>query len=140
MRLCDTFHVPIVSFVDQPGFAVGTVAETQSTIRAGANAIAALYSLRSGYHAVIVRRAYGVGGAFLVDCGKAHDAGISWRFAWPSAETGSLPLDGGVVAAFKSQIAAAPDPKAALEEITKRIDNLRSPLRTAAAFSIEVGQ
>jgi acetyl-CoA carboxylase carboxyltransferase component len=58
--------------------------------------MAALYSLRSGYHAVIVRRAFGVGGAFLVDCGCAHDAGVNFRVAWPSAETGSLPLDGGI--------------------------------------------
>jgi acetyl-CoA carboxylase carboxyltransferase component len=43
VRLADTFHLPVVSFVDQPGFAVGTAAEAQSTIRAGANAIAALY-------------------------------------------------------------------------------------------------
>jgi acetyl-CoA carboxylase carboxyltransferase component len=108
------------------------------TIRAGAGAIAALYSLRSGYFAVIVRRAYGVGGAMLVDCGAAHPpGGANWRVAWPSAETGSLPLDGGVAAAFKSQLAAAPDPAAALKDLTQRIDNLRSPLRTAAAFSVE---
>lgn len=137
VRLCDTFHLPIISFVDQPGFAVGVQAEEEGTIRAGAAAIAALYSLRSGYFAVIIRRAYGVGGAMLVDCGKGHDAGINWRIAWPSAETGSLPLDGGVVAAFKSQIESAPDPSKALEELTQRIDNLRSPLRTAAAFSVE---
>lgn len=59
-------------------------------------------------------------------------SGVSWRVAWPSAETGSLPLDGGVAAAFKSQIQAAPDPQAALEALTRQIDNLRSPLRTAA--------
>ena len=73
----------------------------------------------------------------LVDCGSAHDAGVNWRVAWPSAESGSLPLDGGVEAAFKSQIAAAPDPAAALKALRRQIDNLRSPLRTAAAFSIE---
>ena len=137
LALLDTFHVPVVALVDQPGFAVGAAAERDATIRAGAAAIAALYGFRSGYFSLVVRRCYGVGGAALVDCGTAHAAGVNWRAAWPSAETGSLPLDGGVVAAFKSEIAAAPDPRAALAELTRAIDHVRSPLRTAAAFGIE---
>lgn len=137
IQMCDVFNVPVVSFVDQPGFAVGTSAEEESTIRAGAQAIAALYQLQSGYFCVITRRCYGVGGAFLADCGAAHDMGVHNRVAWPSAETGSLPLDGGIEAAFKKQIAAAPDPEAALVELRLTLEALRSPLRTAAAFGIE---
>jgi acetyl-CoA carboxylase carboxyltransferase component len=60
--LCDTFHVPVVSFVDQPGFLVGTEAERAGTIRHGASAIAALYQATVPWFTVIVRKAFGVGG------------------------------------------------------------------------------
>ncbi|MFQ5457317.1 MAG: acyl-CoA carboxylase subunit beta, partial [Myxococcota bacterium] len=66
---CTTFHLPIVSFVDQPGFTVGTVAEKAGTIRRGATAMAALYEATGPFFSVIVRRAFGVAGAALVDRG-----------------------------------------------------------------------
>ncbi len=132
LDLCDTFHVPIVNFVDQPGFAVGTAAERDATIRRGVGAIAALYQLSTPYFAVIVRRAFGVAGAAMVDCTTPR-----FRVAWPSGDWGSLPLEGGIEAAYRRVLADSDDPDALREELLGRLEAVRSPFRTADAFDIE---
>jgi acetyl-CoA carboxylase carboxyltransferase component len=130
--LCNTFHVPIVAFVDQPGFAVGTVAERAATIRRGVNLIAALYQVTVPFFSLVVRRAFGVAGAALVDRGNPNH-----RAAWPSGDWGSLPLEGGVEAAYRRDLEAAEDPAALREELLERFEAVRSPFRTAEAFDIE---
>jgi acetyl-CoA carboxylase carboxyltransferase component len=130
--LCDTFHVPIVSLVDQPGFAIGTEAEHEATIRAGVKAIAALYQLTVPFFSVIVRRVFGVAGAALVDRGDPD-----LRVAWPSGDWGSLPLEGGIEAAFRRELASAEDPEARRRELLSSFEAIRSPFRTAEAFDIE---
>lgn len=130
--LCDTFHLPLVDFVDQPGFAVGTKAEAEGTIRHGAAAIAALYQMTVPYFVVIVRRSFGVAGAALVDAGLPH-----MRVAWPSGDWGSLPLEGGIEAAFKRRLAEAEDADALRDELLASFEEVRSPFRTAEAYDIE---
>ncbi len=130
--LCDTFHVPIVSFVDQPGFAVGSVAEQAGTLRSGVAFIAALYQLTVPFFSVIVRRVFGVAGAALVDRGEPD-----LRVAWPSADWGSLPLEGGIEAAYRRRLAEADDPEALRAELLAGFEAIRSPFRTAEAFDIE---
>jgi acetyl-CoA carboxylase carboxyltransferase component len=130
--LCDAFHVPIASFVDQPGFTVGVEAERLATIRRGATAIAALYQATVPFFSVIVRRAFGVAGAALVDRGDPD-----LRVAWPSGDWGSLPLEGGIEAAFRRQLEEAADPAALRRKILDSLEAVRSPFRTAEAFLIE---
>ncbi|HSF85353.1 MAG TPA: carboxyl transferase domain-containing protein [Acidimicrobiia bacterium] len=130
--LCDTFHLPVVNFVDQPGFAVGSKAEQASTIRHGAAAIAALYQMRIPYFVVILRRTFGVAGAAMVDAGEPH-----LRVAWPSGDWGSLPLEGGIEAAFKRRLAEADEPDSLRNELLAGFEAVRSPFRTAEAFDIE---
>jgi acetyl-CoA carboxylase carboxyltransferase component len=57
--------------------------------------------------------------------------------AWPSASWGSLPLEGGIEAAYRAEIDAADDPQAKLEEIEERLNRLRSPFRTAEPFWVD---
>lgn len=130
--LCNTFHLPIVAFIDQPGFAIGTVAEKAATIRRGVNLIAALYQITVPFFSLIVRRAFGVAGAALVDRGSPNH-----RAAWPSADWGSLPLEGGVEAAYRRDLEAADDPNALRAELLGRFEAVRSPFRTAEPFDIE---
>jgi acetyl-CoA carboxylase carboxyltransferase component len=130
--LCDAFHVPVASFVDQPGFTVGVEAEKAATIRRGATAIAALYQASVPFFSVIVRRAFGVAGAAFVDRGDPD-----LRVAWPSGDWGSLPLEGGIEAAFRRQLAEAADPEALRRQILDGLEAVRSPFRTAEAFLIE---
>lgn len=130
--LCDTFHLPIVNLVDQPGFAIGPEHERAATLRRGVRAIAALYQLSVPYFSVILRRVFGVAGAALVDRGTPN-----MRVAWPSADWGSLPLEGGIEAAYRRALAAADDPDALRAELMEEFEAVRSPLRTAEAFDIE---
>lgn len=130
--LADTFHLPVVHLVDQPGFLIGTEAERAATIRFGARALAAVYQASVPWCSVILRRVFGVAGA-------AHQnaARLSYRYAWPSGDWGSLPLEGGIEAAYRAQLEAAEDPDALRAEIEERMNLVRSPFRTAEAFMIE---
>lgn len=130
--LCDTFNLPIVNFVDQPGFMLGAAAEEQGTIKRGVRALAAVYQARVPWATVIVRRAYGVAGA-----GHQNHARWNYRVAWPSGDWGSLPIEGGVLAAYRREIEASPDPARRQAEIEEQLSALRSPFRTAESFNIE---
>ena len=130
--LCDTFHLPVVNFVDQPGFLIGTRAERAGTARYGARAMAAVYQATVPWLSVILRRVFGVAGAAM---GNAQ--ALNLRYAWPSGDWGSLPIEGGVQAAYKRDIESSPDPDARRREIEAMLNELRSPFRTAEAFGIE---
>jgi acetyl-CoA carboxylase carboxyltransferase component len=130
--LAETFHLPVVNFVDQPGFVIGVEAEKAATIRAGARAMMAAYEATVPWCSIIVRKVFGVAGAAH---GNAH--GLNLRYAWPSGDWGSLPLEGGIEAAFKSLLADADDPEALRKEILERMEAVRSPFRTAEHFGIE---
>jgi acetyl-CoA carboxylase carboxyltransferase component len=79
-----------------------------------------------------VRNVFGVAGVAHVPANR-----FALRYAWPSAWWGSLPLEGGIEAAYRAELDAAEDPKAKLAEIEDRLNALRSPLRTAEAFWVE---
>ena len=130
--LAQTFHLPVAHLVDIPGFLVGRQAEEQATIRHGVRAMAAIAQASVPWCAIILRKAYGVAGAAHMNSGR-----FNLRYAWPSGDWGSLPIAGGLDAAYKSELEASDDPKAKLEEIEERLNRLRSPFRTAERFMIE---
>ncbi|HEV8673894.1 MAG TPA: carboxyl transferase domain-containing protein [Methylomirabilota bacterium] len=130
--LCDTFHLPVVNFVDQPGFLIGVAAERAGTVRKGVRALSAIYQATVPWVTIIVRRVFGVAGA-----GHANVQALNLRYAWPSADWGSLPLEGGIEAAYRRELEAAPDRAGLQAEIEARLNALRSPFRTAEAFGIE---
>jgi acetyl-CoA carboxylase carboxyltransferase component len=130
--LCDTFHLPVVNFVDNPGFLVGTQAEKRGTIRKGVRALTAVYQASVPWCSIIVRKAFGVAGA-----GHQNFARSSPRYAWPSGEWGSLPIEGGVEAAYKRVIAASDDPDAKRRELEANLESLRDPILTAESFGVE---
>jgi acetyl-CoA carboxylase carboxyltransferase component len=130
--IADTFHLPVVNFVDQPGFVIGVAAERAGTIRKGATAMAAIYQATVPWAAVMVRRAYGVAGAAHMN--HSH---YNLRVAWPSGDWGSLPIEGGLEAAYRRDLENAPDPAALRAEIEAKLNAVRSPFRVAEAFGIE---
>jgi acetyl-CoA carboxylase carboxyltransferase component len=127
--LCDTFHLPIVSLVDEPGFMIGPEAEQAATIRHGTATLFAIMQSTVPWVSVIVRKVYGVAGA-------AHFGPGGMVFAWPSAESGALPLEGGVAVAYRREIEAAPDPEARRREIEERLAAQRSPYARAESFNV----
>ncbi len=130
--LAETFHLPIVHLVDCPGFQVGLAAESSAVIRWGVRALAAICQTSVPWCSIIIRNVYGVGGL-----GHQPGGRVALRYAWPSASWGSLPLEGGVEAAYRAEIDAAPDPAARRTEIESRLNALRSPFRSAESFWIE---
>jgi acetyl-CoA carboxylase carboxyltransferase component len=130
--LAETFHLPVVHLTDCPGFQVGLAAERGAVIRWGVRAITAINQSRIPWCSVLVRNVYGVGGL-----GHQPGSRMALRYAWPSASWGSLPLEGGIEAAYRSDIAESDDPAAKLAEIEARLNRLRSPFRTAESFWVE---
>ncbi|MEE8556852.1 MAG: carboxyl transferase domain-containing protein, partial [Myxococcota bacterium] len=128
----DTFHLPVVNFVDNPGFLIGVAAERSGTIRKGARAIFAIYQATVPWCSILVRRVFGVAGA-----AHGNHTRLNLRYAWPSGDWGSLPLEGGIEAAYKRELEAAEDPERLRLEIEERLNAVRSPFRTAEGFGIE---
>lgn len=130
--LAETFHLPVVYLMDCPGFMIGLEAEKSATIRHGVRAMAAVNQTTVPWCTIIVRNAFGVAGVVHQPADR-----YSMRYAWPSAYWGSLPLEGGIEAAYRADIEAADDPKAKLQEIEERLNKLRSPFRSAEKFWVE---
>ena len=132
LQLCDTFHLPMVYFADEPGFMVGPEQQRQGIVRAGAKMLCATLRTRMPWISIVTRQLYGV-------AGQCHDrpSGMFKRVAWPSGHWGSMHIAGGVSAAYRRVIAESDDPEAKRLEIEDRLEALASPFRTAEAFNIE---
>ncbi|WP_134323231.1 acyl-CoA carboxylase subunit beta [Cumulibacter soli] len=130
--LAETFHLPVVHLVDQPGLPIGSEAERAGTMRYAVRATSAVYQASVPWCSIIIRRAFGVGGA-----AHSNAERVQIRYAWPSAEWGSLPNEGGVDAAFRSHIENSDDPAAERARLIAEMDAVRSPMLTAEDFGVE---
>ncbi len=127
--LCEAFHLPVLSFVDEPGFMIGSEAESAATIRFGTEAMFAVVQSTVPWASVIVRKTYGVAAA-------AHFAPNAHVLCWPSAEGGALPAEGGVAVAFRREIAAAANPEARRRELEARFVGRPSAFPRAESFGV----
>lgn len=132
MEICDQFGLPIVYFVDVPGLMVGPEAEANGVIKKGMRALWMTASITVPILNVNVRRCYGFGGAVT-----SNGSRMTARFAWPSAEFGGIPIEGGVDAAFKRIIESAPDPEGKRQDIERRLERLLSPFPVAENLIVE---
>ena len=132
VELCDAFHLPLIFLVDVPGFMIGVQAERIGTLRAGMRAMHVAMQATVPMLTVIVRKCYGMAGATTFSNNSLH-----YRIAWPSAEVGSMPVEGGVTAAFRQKIQESDDPQETTRELEEEIRSLGSPFRTAEAFAVE---
>jgi acetyl-CoA carboxylase carboxyltransferase component len=130
--LANTFHLPVVHLVDVPGFVIGTESEKAGTIRFGARALSAIYQAKVPWCSIIIRKVFGVAGA-----GHTAHQRVHYRYAWPSGDWGSLPVEGGIEAAYRAELDAAPDREKLRIEIEERLNKFRSPFRTAETFLVE---
>ena len=133
LQLCDTFHLPLVDFADEPGLMVGIDSERDGIERAGARLVCATCDSRMPWITFVIRRLYGVGG-------QTHHraSGMFRRYAWPSSNWGSMHIAGGVSAAYRREIEAATDPDAKRSEIEARLQAVASPFRTAEATGQDI--
>ena len=115
VRTCDAFNVPVVTFVDVPGFLPGTSQEWGGIIRHGAKLLYAYCEATVPKLTVITRKAYG--GAYDV-MGSKH-IGADFNFAWPTAEVAVMGSDGAVNIVFRKELEAADDPVARRAELVE---------------------
>lgn len=138
LKFLDTFNIPLVQFVDVPGYAIGTVAERTATMRHGVALGTTYFSTTMPVFSVITRKAYGVAGGIMLDCRDPR-----MRIAWPSGEWGSLPLEGGLEVGHAAELKKIEkvSGKEAREKRYKELDEeyrrLMNPVRTANAFGAE---
>ena len=130
--LAEQFGMPVIHLVDNPGFMIGLEAERTATIRRGVETMNAIYKSTVPWASVIIRKAYGVAGAAM-----SNHTRFQYRFAWPSGDWGSLPIDGGVEVAYQSELSKSKDPEKTLAEIKDRLAKVTSPFRTAEKFAVE---
>jgi acetyl-CoA carboxylase carboxyltransferase component len=131
-EMCDQFHIPLVHLVDVPGFMIGLESERMGTLSFGMSAMCQVMQATVPRVTVIIRKCYGMAGALNYVNNRLH-----YRIAWPSAEFGSIPIEGGVAAAFRREIESSPDPDKRRKEIEEEIHSYESPFRTAEKFAVE---
>ena len=129
VETCDAFHLPMLSFVDEPGFMIGPEAERAATIRFGMEALFAVLQARVPWVAVVLRKSFGV--AQGVHYGR--DCTV---LAWPSMQSGALPVESGVALAFRREIEAAPDPAARRRELEAEMEAAQSVFPRAEEFGV----
>ncbi|WP_220184186.1 acyl-CoA carboxylase subunit beta [Thermoactinomyces mirandus] len=120
IRFCDAFNIPVVNFVDVPGFLPGTNQEYGGIIRHGAKMLHAYSEATVPKLTVIIRKAYG--GAYLAMCSR--DLGADQVFAWPGAEIAVMGPDGAANIIFRKEIKTSDNPQAAREEMIKEYRHL----------------
>ena len=113
VRFCNAFNIPLVTFVDVPGFLPGVAQEHNGIIRHGAKMLYAYSAATVPKITVVLRKAYG--GAYLAMCSK--DLGADRVFAWPTAEIAVMGAEGAAEIVFRREIAEAEDPAAKRAEV-----------------------
>jgi acetyl-CoA carboxylase carboxyltransferase component len=129
VELCDAFNLPIVSFVDEPGFQIGPDAERAGTIRAGMETMFAVLQTRVPWIAFVLRKSFGVAQGI-------HFGPGCTVLAWPSMQSGALPVESGVHLAFGKEIAEAPDPEARRRELEEEMFAAQSVYPRAEEFGV----
>ena len=115
VRFCNAFNIPLVTFVDVPGFLPGVAQEHGGIIRHGAKMLYAYSAATVPKVTIVLRKAYG--GAYLAMCSK--DLGADKVFAWPTAEIAVMGAEGAANIVFKKEIAEADDPVARKAELVE---------------------
>jgi acetyl-CoA carboxylase carboxyltransferase component len=123
VRTCDAFNIPLLTFVDVPGFMPGTDQEYGGIIRHGAKLLYAYCESTVPRIQIITRKAYG--GAYVVMNSKSIGADLA--YAWPSAELAVMGPNGAVEIVYRRELAEAPDPASRraelIDEYTERYAN-----------------
>jgi methylmalonyl-CoA carboxyltransferase large subunit len=134
IRFCNAFNIPLITFVDVPGFLPGVEQEYGGIIRHGAKMLFAYSAATVPKITVVLRKAYG--GAYLAMCSKDLDA--DRVVSWPSAEIAVMGADGAVDIIFRNEIKNAEDPAERRQELVKEYrETFATPYAAAAHFQID---
>jgi acetyl-CoA carboxylase carboxyltransferase component len=134
VRFCDAFSIPLVTFVDCPGFMPGTVQEHGGIIRHGAKIVYAYAEATVPKLAVVARKAYG--GAYIVMSSKHIRTDLV--YAWPTAEIAVIGAEGAVNILYRKQLAGAEDPEEKrAEHVAQFREQFGNPYAAAASGHVD---
>ncbi|NLF10789.1 MAG: acyl-CoA carboxylase subunit beta [Anaerolineaceae bacterium] len=133
VRFCDAFHIPLVTFVDCPGFMPGTVQEHGGIIRHGAKIVYAYSEATVPKLCVVTRKAYG--GAYIVMSSKYIRTDLV--FAWPTAEIAVLGAEGAVNILYRKRLAEEQDTAARERFVAEFREQFGSPYAAAASGHVD---
>ena len=126
VRFCDAFNIPLVTFVDCPGFMPGSVQEHGGIIRHGAKIVYAYSEATVPKVCVVTRKAYG--GAYIVMSSKYIRTDLV--YAWPTAEIAVMGAEGAVNILYRKQLAEVENPEEDAGAVRRRVPRaVRQPLR-----------
>lgn len=128
IRFCNAFNIPLLTFVDVPGFLPGVQQEHNGIIRHGAKMLFAYSAATVPKVTVILRKSYG--GAYLAMCGK--DLGADRVYAWPTAEVAVMGAEGAAEIVFRKEIEEAEDKAAKRKEVIEEYRDVFSNPYVAA--------
>jgi acetyl-CoA carboxylase carboxyltransferase component len=134
VRLCDCFNIPLVTFVDSPGFLPGVNQEHRGIIRHGAKVLFAYADATVPKVSIVTRKAYG--GAYVVMSSKY--LGTDVTYAWPSAEIAVMGPEGATNILYRKQIEDAKDKEAERKKLTNEFrEQFLNPYAAAKAGYID---
>ncbi len=134
VRMCDCYNIPLVTFVDSPGFLPGVGQEHSGIIRHGAKVLYAYSEATVPKVTVITRKAYG--GAYVVMSSKY--LGTDVTYAWPSAEIAVMGAEGAVNILFRKKITSASNPAAERKKLVEEYrEQFNNPYYAARAGYID---
>ena len=134
IALCDAFGLPLVSFIDVPGFSIGSSAERTGLGRRSAKLVFEWGHASVPRVSIVLRKGYGLG-YFAMAGGRSFGADAC--FAWPSAEICAMSIEGAIDVAFRKEYEAAPDPMAHRQAMIAETRARIGALRGAEGFGID---
>lgn len=134
LALCDAYGLPLVSFIDVPGFSIGSGAERTNLGRRSAKLIFEWGHVSVPRVSVVLRKGYGLG-YFAMSGGRSFAADAC--FAWPTAEICAMSIEGAIDVAFRKEYERAPDPKKRRQEMIDETRARIGALRAAEGFGVD---
>jgi hypothetical protein len=134
IALCDAFGLPLVSFIDVPGFSIGSGAERTSLGRRSAKLIFEWGHASVPRVSVVLRKGYGLG-YFAMAGGRSFAADAA--LAWPSAEICAMSIEGAIDVAFRKEYLSAADPMKRRQEMIDETRSKTGALRGAEGFGVD---
>ncbi|QQS14337.1 MAG: acyl-CoA carboxylase [Rhodospirillales bacterium] len=134
IAMCDAFGVPLVSFIDVPGFSIGSGAERTGLGRRSAKLVFEWGHASVPRVSVVLRKGYGLG-YFAMAGGRSFGADAC--FAWPTAEICAMSIEGAIDVAFRKEYQSATDPMARRAEMIAETKRRVNALRAAEGFGID---
>ncbi|WP_416898470.1 MAG: acyl-CoA carboxylase subunit beta [Minwuia sp.] len=133
MDICGAYHVPLVFLTDTPGVMTGPKSEKEAALRVGMQVAHSFAFCDVPILTVVVHKGFGYGAAAMGGYGADQSAVL----AWPTADFNAIPLESGITAAYRAELAASEDPKKLHADLTAEYQRLCGAIPAAAMMKVD---